>query len=175
MTKSYATVADKSAGDFIIESDWDNYIKTNINNLIVPPACTLHNSSSISVSNGGFNTLTFDNEDIDTDGMHSTVSNTGRITIATTGIYILTASIQWAANATGKRVLLLYVDGTDDYGRLEIPAVTGGGTTSMTINSVPRQLTAGQYAECWVFQDSGGALDINAQPYFGVHWFGKVS
>ena len=177
MTKVYATVADRSAGDPILESDWDNYIKTNINNLIVPPVCVVYNSSDLLIPNNAFTDLTFNSESIDTDGMHSTSTNTNRITINTTGIYVMSLVGSFAADATGIRTLAIFVDGSDYLCAADIPANSVGGCT-VSLTSPPIQLTSGQYVNAQAYQTSGGTLALTANtmsPYFSAHFVGRVS
>lgn len=55
-----------------------------------PPRCSVYNTGTQAVGTGG-TILTWDSEEYDTDGMHSTSSNTSRLTCVTAGTYTLTA------------------------------------------------------------------------------------
>jgi hypothetical protein len=67
--------------------------------------CRVFNSANIATSNDVPYTLTFDSELYDTDTMHSTVSATDRITITTTGVYLVWANVAFAYDADGVRVV----------------------------------------------------------------------
>ncbi len=118
------------------------------------------NSIDETISNSTDTALTFDTETWDTDTMHSTVSNTSRLTFTTGGMYILTCGVQWAANATGSRIVWVRVNGTTVYGynqRINLSAVP----FTMEVTGIYKA-TANDYAECLVRQSSGGNLAANA-------------
>ncbi len=53
------------------------------------PACRVSNSANISIPHVTQTLATYDTENMDTDNMHSTSVNTGRITFNTAGIYLV--------------------------------------------------------------------------------------
>ena len=59
--------------------------------------------------------MTWDSEDFDTDGFHSTSSNTSRITIPSGkgGKYLLVAQTTFASNATGVRIWKIFKNGSE--------------------------------------------------------------
>lgn len=69
-------------------------------------SCRVHNSSGNSVTTG-LSALTWDTEDFDTDSMHSTSSNTSRITFTHAGKYMITGSIFFASTVNGVGVYIL--------------------------------------------------------------------
>lgn len=127
--------------------------------------CSLTNSANLSISHATFTIATFDTENYDTDGFHSTSSNTGRITIPAGkgGKYLLTASFTWAANATGVREVFFRKNGgavnPADGALVCQQASIGGNVTGMAL-SAPVDLAAGDYVEILVYQDSGVAVNI---------------
>jgi hypothetical protein len=64
------------------------------------PICRVTNSSPPAITTGTTPTLLWDTNLEDPTGMHSTVSNTDRITIATTGVYHVSFSIQFSPGGT---------------------------------------------------------------------------
>jgi hypothetical protein len=122
--------------------------------------CVLTNAASQSISGSTITVVTFDTESLDTDGFHSTVTNTGRITIPSgkAGKYLFTAMGQFINNGTGSRALYLYVNGT---------AKTS--TSGIAASSLPTAMTAAfildlavaDYVDVRVWQSSGGALNLN--------------
>ena len=120
----------------------------------------LYNSTDQSIANNTQATLTWNTETFDTDGFHSTSSNTGRITAPTgkAGYYLLTANLTYAKNATGERFLILMKNGTkvnqQSYGNFG-----SGAYISMSFSDVI-YLAVADYVELQTYQSSGGALSI---------------
>jgi len=121
--------------------------------------CSLENAA-ISISNNTDTIATFSGELYDTDSMHSTSSNTSRITIPTGkgGYYEIRWSAIWASSTSGNRRIRLLKNGSSfEFGPIQ--TVAGVGLT-MIANSSVVSTVAGDYWELQVFQDSGGALNI---------------
>lgn len=91
---SYTTPALKSAGQNLTAADWNNSIVGNLEALAKRPACALERSTSQSVSAG--DPIEFPTERVDTHSLHSTSSNTSRITIPADwgGVWFVCASSQ---------------------------------------------------------------------------------
>ena len=121
----------------------------------VTPVCILTRSGKF-VGNVTDTAMTGYTATLDTDGMYDAGSPT-RLTINTAGVYVITANLSWSAPATR----------TDLYVRID-----GGSTTrwrdirysTSERNHITFTLafTAGQYLEAWVYQNSGGNRDANA-------------
>lgn len=111
--------------------------------------------------------ILYDSEDFDVGGFHSTVSNTGRLTVPSGygGVYYIHADINWASNATGVRFILLYLNGTGGtlIGGASQPA-TSGFATRQTY-SVLYPLAATDYVILIGRQNSGGSLNISATSF----------
>ncbi len=118
------------------------------------------NTTNQSIATGTFTAITMNSETYDTDGFHSTVTNTSRITIPSgkAGYYLFIANQAFAANATSWRAIVLrknnseFVSSYTDY---------AGGTTGtvQTISNIIN-LAEGDYVELFSRQNSGGNLDI---------------
>jgi hypothetical protein len=126
--------------------------------LIDPPACSLKESSTQSIADSTYVALTSNEENFDNDSMHSTVSNTSRITIQTAGRYLITATVYFTVNSTGARVLRLVTNGTSSTDMVAVGASAGGPT--ILPFAKPLVLSAGDYVEVHASQNSGGALDV---------------
>ena len=116
------------------------------------------NSANISITNNSESTTTFDSERFDTDSIHSTVSNTGRLTATTAGRYQITGQIEWADGTTGRRQISIRLNGTTYISINESPAA-GAGTPSQVVTTLWNMAT-NDYVELRVFQNSGGALNV---------------
>ena len=116
--------------------------------------CSLKASADQTISNNTLTAVTWDQEDFDTDGFHSTSSNTSRITIPTGkgGKYQVNAFAQWDANATGDREIHIYKNGASVKKTELIPnaSVFPSSTIMMIID-----LVATDYIELFCFQTAG--------------------
>jgi hypothetical protein len=122
--------------------------------------CRVYNDANIVTSNGVAYTLTFNSELYDTDTMHSTVSATDRITITTSGVYLIWGNVAFAYNANGVRALYIYVNGTTIAARVQVDRVgNSSGSTIMQATTI-YSLSAGDYLQLVAEQNSGGNLNI---------------
>ena len=130
----------------------------------------VYNVSAISIDHDTVTALTFDTERFDTDDIHSTSSNTGRLTCVTAGKYLITANLGFGSNATGRRFAGIRLDGATYIAADSKPAANGD-TTWFSLSTI-YDLTATQYVEVLVYQNSTGALNVinfgNASPEFSM-------
>lgn len=122
---------------------------------------------SQSISNTTFTVITFDSELFDTDGFHSTTTNTSRMTIPSgkAGKYLIVGRGTFANNATGNRGVRILKNGTLIG---EIQTWNAGATygSSVEITQIA-DLTVGDYVELASFQASGGSLNTqNGADYY---------
>ena len=119
--------------------------------------CSLETTSQ-TISNNTDTYLPFTSELYDTDAMHSTVTNTSRITIPAGkgGYYEFRWSLMWANNTSGNRRARLVKNGRT-YELGPVLTVAGVGLTGFSNSSVVSTV-AGDYWELQVFQDCGSSL-----------------
>lgn len=123
---------------------------------------TLSKSTSQSIANNTFTALTWDQEANDSDGFHSTSSNTSRITIPTGkgGKYFVFYRALWHTNGTGDRRNVIRKNGVVT----AVDSVYFGTPTSAGHAGAPGyqilNLAAGDYIEHFVLQVSGGNLSV---------------
>jgi hypothetical protein len=141
------------------------------------PSCSLWHSATQSIPNATDTALLFDSEINDNDSMHSTTTNTSRITAQTPGTYTFFASVEFAGNATGYRQITLIKNGTD-YLAMDNRLANAAVVTRCTIG-VSVTLNAGDYVEVWAYQTSTAALNVSLStatfPYsraFNATWTG---
>lgn len=161
------TLPSFSAGQVLTASQL-NQFTTWCNFWQTPPICRASRSvDSSNLSSGAWHLVTFDQDDIDNDNMHSTVSSTSRITIQTSGYYEITAHPHWNNNSTGSREAYIYKNnngdetlstGTGLYNSA-VPASTNFGTT-IPMPPLITSFTAGDYIELYMYQNSGTTLSI---------------
>lgn len=140
--------------------------------------CMIYRSANLTVSNTTETFVTWDTESFDTDGFHSTSTNTSRITIPSgkAGKYLITAWGGFAGNATGYRQMSIirnnYAGTPLRFGNMAIPGSTVGGAMSL---SGIADLSVGDYLEMSIYQSSGGNLTFYGganDAQFGVLYLG---
>ena len=165
------TVHDPATGQ-VAPAAWGDTVNQDLNALATPPSCRVYNTANLSIPNAASSALTFNAERYDSDSMHSTVSNTNRITCVTAGLYRITANLYLASNATGFREAILRVNGVTQIARDNKMALTG--TVTALNPTTEWRLAAGDYVEVLVFQNSGAALNVVAgaseTPEFSAVW-----
>ena len=187
MPKTYTAAGTVPAGD-VYTAAAHNIIATNVNNFIVPPAVRATRSTVQSIADVNILAINFNGETYDTDGMFGGSGTT--FTVQTTGLYIVTATVSFAANATGQRFAFIGVN----------PTLSGSGdTTTITVStriaattaigasgsiqhplcvSATYAFTAGDTVVLGVYQASGVALntDIGGElPQMAMTWVGRTS
>jgi hypothetical protein len=127
---------------------------------ITAAAVQVNKSGNQSISNSTVTIVTFDTETVDTDGFHSTVTNTDRLTVPAgkAGKYLVVATANFAGNSTGIRQLLLYKN-TTQVAENVIASNSSGGSTNANAQIIV-DLAVGDYMSYSVWQNSGGALNI---------------
>lgn len=116
-------------------------------------------ATTTSISNATYTAFTCDTEDYDTDGFHDNSTNNSRITIPSGkgGYYQISGKIAFAANSSGIRVAGIYKNGSL-VGGFTTPSISGSSINYPFL--VTMNLAVGDYVELYVYQDSGGALNL---------------
>lgn len=125
--------------------------------------CSLYNSGNYTISNNTDTKLGFDTEFFDTDGFHSTSTNTSRITIPSgkAGKYLVCVFSGFAANTTGNRQLSIWRNNfTGTPSRAFNLLFTGSNAGPAMAGSAIIDLAVGDYVEAVVYQNSGGNLTV---------------
>jgi hypothetical protein len=88
-----------------------------------------------------------------------TVSSPGVLLVPQTGVYSITGTVEFGANATGFREVLLNVNGGTSFKQRGM-AVTTAATNSFASISQTSYLSAGNYVALQALQNSGSSLAI---------------
>jgi hypothetical protein len=122
--------------------------------------CVVTATANQTIANSTYTALTWNSEDIDTNGFHDNVTNTSRFTIPSgyAGKYRLDCYFGFETNTTGGRRLELYVNGVATIKQYELPGLSTAATRQSMILSVVRTLAVGDYVEFFCWQSSGGNL-----------------
>lgn len=139
----------------------------------VPPAAWVGRSTNVSIPNATGTILSWDVERYDANNCFSTSQPT-RLTAPAAGIYALSATVWFTANANGARDVRLLQNGAI-VARDNRAPVSGAHLGAVQVTGIlPAQ--ASDYFEVQVYQDSGGALDVEAlgsyAPSFAIAWIG---
>jgi hypothetical protein len=154
----------------LMNADWVG----NIAFLANPPACRVYHNASQALTTAVEFTLAFNSERFDTNSMHDTVTNNSRITFNTAGIYVVTAQVSFANNATGYRHIAIYANNTT-YLALQNATAMNGDNHYLVVTTTYKFAVA-DYVQAKVLQTSGGNLNAtvntNFSPEFSAVWVG---
>lgn len=146
-------------------------------------SCTVLNAAVTVIATATPTLLTFDTEDHDdfplnTTGFHSTISNTGRLTVpANCSKVILSASLFFPDNATGIRQFIIFKADSnpaiETFGMVVPAALVGiGNYFTLYGSSQVINVSEGDYFTITVYQNSGGNLSLHAKSSFSIHRVG---
>jgi hypothetical protein len=160
---SQGTVA---VGDKITASLWNDDVRDAVNFLISPPRVKVYKTANQSIGSSGWACLTWDAEAFDSDTMHSNTTANSRITFTTAGTYLITFNAMWANNSTGLRNHTIEKNGNTTQGNgtaiIEPFAIAPVAATHSGANiSVIASFVAGDWIQAFVWQNSGGALNLS--------------
>lgn len=138
------------------------------------PRAHLRQTVAQSIPNAGFTALTFDVEDVDSDNMHSTVTNTQRLTAVTAGWYQVGGGISFTANVTGQRGARLAVNGTALVASGSQFQTAGAGAMNIPLRAILVFLNVGDFLTLDALQNSGAALNSSVtgvdESSFSAFW-----
>lgn len=175
----YTTPSTISTAQLVTASLMNTEWVENIKFLANPPACRVTSTATPSLANTTWTALAFASEEFDTDSMHSTSVNTGRITINTAGVYVVSASVGIGQNATGGRAVGIRKNGAGSsgpsFGGNLVQGVGSAHPTYLTVSTVVK-LAPADWIEVVVFQASGGSLAMvnsDGNHNFSAVWVGR--
>lgn len=158
-------------GQIVTAAQLNANLRDAINFLIAPPLMVLRKTAGQNINTTTWTAITFDTEDKDNDGMHSTVTNTSRATAVTQGWYALDTNLDWAANATGQRLLAWTINGAGRAGKVHFNAAGAFDTAQNTSGKI--FLNVGDFAEVTGWQNGANPLataNTDGDPRFQMLW-----
>jgi hypothetical protein len=103
--------------------------------------------------------LPWSEETYDTADLHSTVTDTSRLTAPATGVYNIIARVTWDRNPNGARQLRLRKSVDPHQNAIDQqPGSAYGGVTQTIVAEM--KLSAGEYVEVVAAHDSGSTLNV---------------
>jgi hypothetical protein len=147
-----------------------NFMEQGIYDAHFQPAVEVWHSVHQSLANSTEAVLGFDSEIFDTDAIHDPGINS-RLTCKTSGVYLVEFGIEFAVNATGQRYVYIRKNGTANVASAFRAALPTFQTSVEKVKLL--NLAVNDYLELVVFQNSGGALNVESSgnsraPYFGM-------
>ena len=149
-----------------------NNLAAQVAFLLDPPSVFAYQGVAQSIANATVFGITLDGELVDTDNVHSLVTNTTRFTIVTPGRYRVFGQVVWGPSATGYRGLRLLKNGT----MTVISRVAATPTAALYMQIYDEIVcVAGDYIEMAGEQTSGGTLGTGIGPdstFLKARWAG---
>lgn len=122
-----------------------------------------------SLSDSTFTTVTFPSETYDTEAIHSTSANTGRLTCVTAGLYYIGGYVEFTGNSTGNRKLITLLNGSTTIDVATQPGIASLGC-AVRVGTIYR-LAANDYVTLSAYQNSGGSLSLISGEFW-MAWIG---
>lgn len=129
-------------------------------------------STEVTIPSGTVTLLPLPGESWDVGNMHSTTTNTSRLSAPADGIYHVTATIMWRANPNGSmRYVTVRRNGIlHDVALAQIPPVNSTVNFTTVVVSAQIKLAASDYVEVSVFQDSGSSVNVAVGSHVELTW-----
>jgi hypothetical protein len=142
----------------------NTHVRDNLDFLYNIDRVSVYKGSNQSVADSTWDVLTFGSERFDTNGLHSTSSNTSRLTAVVDGAYLVIGQVHFASNSTGQRVAQIRKNAAGASGSgtgWASESFRAGNTQITRVNlSAIVTLSAGDYVELFAWHDSGAALNV---------------
>lgn len=173
---AWTTPPAKIVGGTVSHTDWNTYLRDNLNALMDVPRCRVYRSSTQSVASATYTEILWNAERYDTASLHSTVSNTGRITAPIAGVYEFVCHLQIDAVTAGTDSLIeLRKNGVSPGIARDRRCSTGWPQRMHVATHI--YLAAGDYVTAHVYQASGSSKNVqqagNYTPEFMACWLGN--
>lgn len=147
---------------------WGLQIRENQEFMIDPPACSVYASTAQTLAHNTTAALTADSENYDNDSMHSTVTNTSRVTIQTAGRYLFTATVDFQADPDGVRALRFLLNGVTFYAGFA--GEIGNASNTMQITAVRTIVCVpGDYVEAHAQHLANNNLNVTLAEFAAVY------
>lgn len=138
-----------------------------------------YNSTTQAVSDSTATTVTFNSEEYDTSSFHDTGSNTGRMTVPTTGYYRMTAYVYFDAVQNDVQIIQFLKNGTTLLrSQTTSDSASGAAGNIGMINHTTASLSASDYVEVRVYNFGhaatiGDSSNSEQQCFFEIQFLGS--
>ena len=150
-----------------------NNIGTSLNWLFSAPACHVTRNVATTISNLVTTAILYNAEFYDSDNLHSTTVDPGRITFTRKGVwYYGSTNVEWQAHTIGLRLVQANVSAGPAESFTHIFPETGNNNPNHDAMAVVRALTLGYSFFITVLHNAGGNLTLNPFPEAWAFWAG---
>jgi hypothetical protein len=168
-----------AALEYVSPGNWES-VQQNFDTIssnlrpALPQARVFHNANQ-PILGGTFTILAFNSVRYNNGAMYDAAVSNTRLTAKITGLYSIGASLEWFGNVTGDRFVILLVNGATSICRANQRALAGAGNNAEQSLSTEYHLSAGEFVQVMVIQDSGGVLNVLAAPnYSPEFWMHRI-
>lgn len=161
---SYTTPFTAVAGTAWKASDWNTYGRDNIAwQATDSPACRVYHNTTQSIANSTIKSLVFNSERYDNSAMHSTSSNTARITMPTGGggKYLVGMNAYYASVISSS--VWFELNGTDTNAN---PVAQMSFDNGHMLVTTAWAFSAADFVTTTLLQISGGAVNITHADFY---------
>lgn len=124
-------------------------------------------NSNVSIPDSSITQIGFGTQDQESGSAVTWDGTNNRFTVNIAGVYVITANIMWAGNSTGSRRLNINAGALTDHVR-SVPGNTNNYSQTLTVMV---NLAVSDIINCQVYQNSGGALNIDGTTAAGTPSF----
>ncbi|MEU5426827.1 hypothetical protein AB0H73_14655 [Streptomyces olivoreticuli] len=176
MARTVPTSASVAPGQFITGALWNAQVKALNDYLTAPPVFSGYQTTAQSISNATFTSFTLDTEVVDSDGGHSTSTNTSRYIATVAGTYLVVGTAGWSGATTGYRRCRITLNGGVVPGAAVGADATNAVLCGQCVVTVVVMNGTTDYVEVQGQQSSGGALaayNADFAPSMRVYWLSR--
>jgi hypothetical protein len=146
------------AGEVVTQGYMNNNLTAPIGWLLAPAICQVRQIVAQSLADAAYTALTFTAEDVDSTGMHSTSSNTSRLTAVYPGWYLVAAASSYASDVDGRRGGQWWVNAAAVTASTVLIAATLAQALAIPGRTMLVFLNVGDYVEYRAYNQAGAAL-----------------
>ncbi|GAA3032062.1 hypothetical protein FHS39_002601 [Streptomyces olivoverticillatus] len=176
MARTVPTSASAVPGQFITGALWNAQVKALNDFLTAPPVFSGYQTTAQSIPNATFTSFTLDTEVVDSDGGHSTTTNTSRYTATVPGTYLVVGTAGWSGATTGYRRCRITLNGGVVPGAAVGTDATNAVLCGQSVTAIVVMNGTTDYVEVQGAQSSGAALAAYNQdfaPSMRVYWLSR--
>lgn len=154
-----------------IQAAWGDQVRNDLMALIGKPRVRVYRTTNQAISDSSRTNVGFDDENVDSHGMHSNVTNNDRLTVPADwdGWWLVGCNIGWEGNVTGTRRAEIWINDAIMIAESEIPPNLSSGECVQNLSTFFGG-AAGDYYTVRVYQTSGGSLQIPSAGYLPTFW-----
>lgn len=165
MSRSIPTLTTWTVGQLVTAALMNSNILALGTFLLSPPLAAMVQTLSQSIPNNQWTSINLDTNQIDSDGGHSTVSNTSQYVIQVPGTYLACGSNTFSGNATGVRATRIAKNGSPYQGSGNEDGPDGAsGLISVATPMILIPCVASDVLQLQAFQTTGAGLSTSVNP-----------